>query len=59
MLLQSDEQKVPEGSLTILAPIVDSSLEKIQIFYYAVFPYLRTILVNSGDKSKRMLHEEQ
>ncbi|KAL5081836.1 hypothetical protein RYX36_010257 [Vicia faba] len=48
-------QMVQEGALTALASVADSSQEKFQKYYDAVTPYLKAILLNSNDKSNRML----
>ncbi|CAN8252385.1 unnamed protein product [Cochlearia groenlandica] len=55
VLLQNGKQMVQEGALTALASVADSSQEYFQNYYDAVMPYLKTILMNSTDKSKRML----
>ncbi|CAN8300728.1 unnamed protein product [Cochlearia groenlandica] len=55
VLLQSGKQMVQEGALTALASVADSSQEYFQKYYDAVMPYLKTILMNATDKSKRML----
>ncbi|KAK6772665.1 hypothetical protein RDI58_027903 [Solanum bulbocastanum] len=55
VLLQNGKQMVQEGALTALASVADSSQEHFQKYYDAVMPYLKTILVNSTDKSNRML----
>ncbi|KAK4773555.1 hypothetical protein SAY87_028574 [Trapa incisa] len=55
VLLQNGKQMVQEGALTALASVADSSQEHFQKYYDAVMPYLKAILVNATDKSKRML----
>uniref|UniRef100_A0A1J3DTI8 Importin-5 n=1 Tax=Noccaea caerulescens TaxID=107243 RepID=A0A1J3DTI8_NOCCA len=55
VLLQNGKQMVQEGALTALASVADSSQEHFQKYYDAVMPYLKTILMNATDKSKRML----
>ncbi|KAG2300104.1 hypothetical protein Bca52824_036576 [Brassica carinata] len=49
------KQMVQEGALTALASVADSSQEHFQKYYDVVMPYLKTILMNATDKSKRML----
>ncbi|CAN7005786.1 unnamed protein product [Brassica rapa subsp. trilocularis] len=55
VLLQNGKQMVQEGALTALASVADSSQEHFQKYYDVVMPYLKTILMNATDKSKRML----
>ncbi|KAE8649420.1 hypothetical protein Csa_021659 [Cucumis sativus] len=55
LLLQNGKQMVQEGALTALASVADSSQEYFQKYYDAVMPYLKAILVNATDKTKRML----
>ncbi|XP_010923358.1 uncharacterized protein [Elaeis guineensis] len=55
VLLQNGKQMVQEGALTALASVADSSQEQFQKYYDAVMPYLKAILMNATDKSKRML----
>jgi hypothetical protein len=55
VLLQNGKQMVQEGALTALASVADSSQEHFQKYYDTVMPYLKTILMNATDKSKRML----
>ncbi|KAK4791299.1 hypothetical protein SAY86_031712 [Trapa natans] len=55
VLLQNGKQMVQEGALTALASVADSSQEHFQKYYDAVMPYLKAILINATDKSKRML----
>ncbi|XP_008804326.2 importin-5-like [Phoenix dactylifera] len=55
VLLQNGKQMVQEGALTALASVADSSQEQFQKYYDVVMPYLKAILMNATDKSKRML----
>ncbi|GJN23631.1 hypothetical protein PR202_gb11295 [Eleusine coracana subsp. coracana] len=54
-LLQTGSQMVQEAALTALASAADSSQEHFQKYYDAVMPYIKAILMNSTDKSNRML----
>uniref|UniRef100_A0A1D1XN17 Importin-5 n=1 Tax=Anthurium amnicola TaxID=1678845 RepID=A0A1D1XN17_9ARAE len=55
VLLQNGKQMVQEAALTALASVADSSQEHFQKYYDAVMPYLKNILINATEKSKRML----
>ncbi|KAK1351838.1 hypothetical protein POM88_053980 [Heracleum sosnowskyi] len=55
VLLQNGNQMVQEGALTALASIADISQEHFQKYYDAVMPYLKAILMNATDKTKRTL----
>ncbi|KAH7315386.1 hypothetical protein KP509_21G047300 [Ceratopteris richardii] len=55
VLLQSGKRMVQEGALTALASVADSTQMNFQVYYDAVMPYLKAILMNATDKSDRML----
>ncbi|KAH7296218.1 hypothetical protein KP509_26G014000 [Ceratopteris richardii] len=54
-LLQSGKRMVQEGVLTALASVADSTQTNFQVYYDAVMPYLKAILMNATDKPNRML----